>query len=251
MQLPVEETGNERGAATTMIEHTSPAPGHGTLGVLLAILEFPMLNAGLRSAIDAEPDMEVVGVVDDRDALPRDLEQSDADVVITESVPFSDCGRLTFETIELIRSVKPAVKILAMEWGTNGEQFSLALKAGADGFLTRDAHPGDVVNAIRCISRGQNYVSPEIVTKMVNTYLLRQHQGSMEDPYESLSDREREVLMLAATGHTNREIAKIFHLSEQTVHNYRACLMEKLGFHDRVDLLKYAIRRGIIRVADL
>ena len=76
-------------------------------------------------------------------------------------------------------------------------------------------------------------------------------EGPLQDPYDALSDRDKEVLLLAAVGHTNREIAKTLHLSEQTVHNYRANIMEKLGFHDRVELLKFAIRRGVISTADL
>jgi DNA-binding NarL/FixJ family response regulator len=147
--------------------------------------------------------------------------------------------------------MKPAIKILALECRCSSEQFSLAIKAGADGFLTREAQASDFVTALRSISRGETYVSPAIVTRMVNTYVLKSPQGTLEDPYEALSDREREVMLLAAVGHTNREIARTLHLSEQTVHNYRATVMEKLGFHDRVELLKFAIRRGIISVADL
>jgi DNA-binding NarL/FixJ family response regulator len=142
-------------------------------------------------------------------------------------------------------------KVLVMACQSSSEHFSLALKAGADGFLTREAQPTDFVTAIRAISRGQTYVSPSIVTRMVNTYVLKTPGGSLDDPYESLSEREREVMLLAAVGHTNREIARTLHLSEQTIHNYRANVMEKLGFHDRVELLKYAIRRGLIDVADL
>jgi two-component system response regulator NreC len=138
-----------------------------------------------------------------------------------------------------------------VECRCTSEQFSLAIKAGADGFLTREAQASDFVTALRSINRGQTYVSPSIVTRMVNTYVLKAPGGALEDPYETLSEREREVMMLAAVGHTNREIARTLHLSEQTVHNYRANVMEKLGFHDRVELLKYAIRRGLIDVADL
>jgi len=86
---------------------------------------------------------------------------------------------------------------------------------------------------------------------MVETYVLKSPQGRLEDAYDALSDREREVLHLAALGHTNREIARTLGLSEQTVHHHRATVMEKLGLHDRVDLLKYAIRRGVVKVADL
>ena len=224
--------------------------GGERLGVLLAVFDFPVLNDGFRAVIDAQLDMRVVGQVDDRDGLMGALETTDADVVIAECLP-GGLGCATFQTIESIRQLNPRLRILALECRCSSEQFSLALKAGADGFLTREAEASDVVNAVRCVAAGQTYVSPSLVTKMVNTYVLRTPDGSLDDPYLSLSEREREILLLVAQGHTNREIARIFHLSEQTVHNYRASLMEKLGFHDRVDLLKFAIRRGVIDVADL
>lgn len=226
-------------------------PGNGRVGVLLAIFDFPMLNVGLRAIVDAEPDMHVIGEVAGRDALEAELARTTADVVITECLPLDRSGCTMFQSIEAVRSSKPSTKILALECRSSSEQFSLALKAGADGFLTREAQAADIVTAIRAVSRGQTYVSPAIVTKMVNTYVLKAPGGTVEDPLETLSEREREIMLLAAVGHTNREIAKALHLSEQTVHNYRANVMEKLGFHDRVELLKFAIRRGLIDVADL
>jgi two-component system response regulator NreC len=219
--------------------------------VLLAIFDFPMLNVGLRDVIDAEQDMKVIGEVESREMLGQEIARTIADVVIAECLPFDRSGCTSFQSIESIRAAKPTVKILALECRSSSEQFSLAIKAGADGFLTREAQAADVVTALRSVARGQTYVSPAIVTKMVNTYVLKSPQGMLEDPYENLSEREREVMLLAAIGHTNREIARTLHLSEQTIHNYRANVMEKLGFHDRVELLKYAIRRGLIDVADL
>jgi two-component system response regulator NreC len=221
------------------------------LGVLLAIFDFPMLSVGYRTAIDAEMDMRVVGDVESRESMWPQLEKSTADVVIAECMPVGNDGCSSFHTIEQIKATKPGMKVLALDCRCGHEQFSLALKAGADGFLTRNEQPADVVNALRCVGRGQTYVSPSIVTKMVNTYVLKTPNGLLQDPYDSLSDRDKEVLLLAAVGHTNREIAKTLHLSEQTVHNYRANIMEKLGFHDRVELLKFAIRRGVISTADL
>jgi DNA-binding NarL/FixJ family response regulator len=221
------------------------------LGVLLAIFEFPMLNAGLRDVIDAQPDMEVIGEVGNREALRDVVARSVADVVIAECLPFDRSPCTSFQAIESIRAARPSAKILALECRASSEQFSLALKAGADGYLTREAEASDVVTALRSVARGQTYVSPAIVTRMVNAYVLKAPHGALEDPYENLNEREREVMLLAAIGHTNREIAATLHLAEQTIHNYRANVMEKLGFHDRVELLKYAIRRGIIDVADL
>ena len=229
---------------------TTPG-GREQLQVLLAVFDFPLLNLGLRNAIEAEPDMTIVEVVPDREAMREALERTTADVVISECLPYSRQGCSSFQELEQIRAMKPGIKIIALECRCSSEQFSLALKAGADGFLTREAEPTDIVTALRCVARGETYVSPAIVTKMVNTYVLRTPGGTIEDAYDSLSDREKEVLLLAAVGHTNREIAKTFHLSEQTVHNYRANIMEKLGLHDRMELLKFAIKRGVIEVADL
>jgi two-component system response regulator NreC len=225
--------------------------GGGKLKVLLAVFDFPMLMVGFRSIIDAELDMQVVAEVEDRDGLEATLARVRPDVIVAECLPFATPGCGTYETIELVRASAPDSRIIALECRCGSEQFSLALKAGADGFVTREAEPADIVTAIRAVGRGQTYVSPAIVTRMVNTYVLRSPDAPLEDAYASLSDREKEVLLLAAVGHTNREIAKMFHLSEQTVHNYRANIMEKLGFHDRVELLKFAIRRGIVSVADL
>ena len=221
------------------------------LGVLLAIFEFPMLNAGLREVIDAEQDMEVIGEVESPQALGDEVARSVADVVIAECLPFDRSGCTSFQSIESIRAARPTAKILALECRSSSEQFSLAIRAGADGFLTREARAADVVTALRSVARGQTYVSPSIVTRMVNTYVLKSPRGALEDRYEDLSGREQEVLLLAAIGHTNREIARTLHLSEGTIHSYRANVMEKLGFHDRVELLRYALRRGLIQGTEL
>jgi len=240
-----------RASAEGRVKRSGSGAGGGKLSVLLAIFDFPMLVAGFRSAIDAELDMYVIDALSSADDLEDAIKRSSPSVIIAECLSLSAPGCSSLETIEQIHAAAPDSRIIALECRCGSEQFSLALKAGADGFLTREAEPADVVTALRSVSRGQTYVSPALVTRMVNTYVLRSEDARVEDPYASLSDREREVLLLAAVGHTNREIAKVFHLSEQTVHNYRANIMEKLGFHDRVELLKFAIRRGIISVADL
>ncbi len=230
---------------------TSSQASDDTIRVALAISDVPLLRLGIRTAIEAEADMEVVAEIDDRTGLVDRLAELGAGVVITDAASL-DGGRMTMATIESIRRALPEIRIVALEGRTGGDQYTLVLRAGADGYLTREAGPADVIAAIRCVRDGETYVSPSLVTRMINTYVLRRGGGqTVEDAYETLTDREREVLLLAAIGHTNREIAGIVHLSEQTVHNYRASGMEKLGFHDRVELLKYTLRRGVISVADL
>jgi DNA-binding NarL/FixJ family response regulator len=237
------------------IDRASPHPApHGSLPrvrIALAIGDVPMLSFGFRAAIDAEPDMVVVAEIHEPADLVDRLRQLGVDVAIIEAGPLTG-GRSTTAAIEAVRAAVPGVHLIALEGGPGSEPYAIVLRAGADGVLTRDADPADVVAAIRCVQRGETYVSPSLVTRMVNTYVLRRGaSATTEDAWDALSDREREVILLAATGHTNREIAELFHLSEQTIHNCRASVMEKLGVHDRVDLLKYAIRRGVISVADL
>jgi DNA-binding NarL/FixJ family response regulator len=216
------------------------------LGVLLSVFGFPMVEAGFRAVIDAEPDLRVVGRARGPETVCEDIEATGADLVITECIPFGGSGCTTLESIETIRRLCPGTKIVALECRCNPELFSLALRAGAHGFLTREAGELDVVAAIRSVAAGHTYVSPSIVTRMVDTYVLRTSDVGVDDPYEALSDREREILRLASIGHTNRDIARALQLSEQTIHNHRASIMEKLGLHDRVELLRYSLRRGLL-----
>lgn len=220
--------------------------------VFLATPGFPLLVAGLRAAFDEAAEIEVTGSATDRAGLAAQLERTPADVVVAEASPFGADGLPGFGLIDEVRAARPSARILALDCRDGAsERFSLALRAGADGVVTRAAAPSDVVTAVRAISRGQTYVSPEIVSRMVQAYVLRTPGGTVEDAYDALSERERQILLLAAVGHTNREIARTVRLGEQTVHHVRATVMEKLGFHDRVELLKYALRRGVVGVADL
>jgi two-component system response regulator NreC len=243
----------DRDAATRSAVLPRDAAAHDgpKLGVLLAIVDFPLLVAGYRAVIDAAPDLRVVGAIDSRERMREQVARSAADIVVTECLPYTSAGCTSFQTIEEIRAARSTARILALECGCGGEQFSQAIKAGAHGFLTREAAAEDVLTALRCISRGETYVSPSIVTRMVNTYVLRSTPESSDDAFDTLSERAREVFRLAAIGHTNREIARTLHLSEQTIHNHRANVMEKLGFHDRVELLRYALRRGLIQATEL
>ena len=234
-----------------MLPRDAAADGGPTLGVLLAIVDFPLLVAGYRAVIAAAADMRVVGAIDSRERMREQIAESAADIVVTECLPNTSADCASFLAIEEIRAARPTARVLAVQCGGGSELFSLAIRAGAHGFLTREAAAGEVLTALRCISRGETYVSPSIVTRLVNTYVLRSTPDVPDDAFDALSERAREVFRLAAVGHTNREIARTLHLSEQTVHNHRATVMEKLGFHDRVELLRYALRRGLIQGTEL
>lgn len=221
------------------------------LDVMLAIVDFPMLSSAFRAVIDAAPDMRVVGETAARDTIVDEVRSRCPDVVMLECESVGGYGCGTFDAIEAIHEACPGTRILALDCRCATEQFSLVLRAGASGFLSREAQGNDVVAAVRSVAAGHTYVSPAIVTRMVDTYVRRSPDAGLDDPYETLSERERQILLLAAMGHTNREIAKSLRLSEQTVHYNRANVMEKLGLHDRVELLRYTVRRGLLNPSSL
>jgi two-component system response regulator NreC len=221
------------------------------VGVMLAIVDFPMLSTAFRAVIDQERDMGVVAEATTREALVDEARASHADVIVMECESVGGFGCGTSEAIEAFRAGCPQARIIAVDCRCATEQFSVALKAGANGFLTREAQDTDVVAAVRSVAAGHTYVSPAIVTRMINTYVRRSPDAAIDDPYETLSERERQIMLLAAMGHTNRDIARSLRLSEQTVHYNRAALMEKLGLHDRVELLRYTVRRGLLNPSTL
>jgi two-component system response regulator NreC len=206
------------------------------------------MRGGLRSIINAERDMVVVAEADGITEAVDLIDEVRPEVIVTDLCMDGGDG---LDAMRTVKNKAPWLRILVLAVQGSGEFFLLAMRAGADGYLTRDAEPVEVVNAIRCVSKGHNYVNASIVTMLVSTYVCKTRRGDPGDPYDVLSDREREILCLAAAGHTNRGIAEILRLSERTIHNVRARLMEKLGFHDRLELLKYALRRGIISAGDM
>ncbi len=236
---------------------TARKPGSDTtadtaqLGVMLAIVGFPMLSAAFRSVFDQEPDMRVVGEAACRESILGQVTEASPDVILLECESVGGFGCGTYDSIEAIRAACPTAKIIALDCRCATEQFSIALKAGANGFLTREAQDSDVIGAVRSVAAGHTYVSPAIVTRMVDTYVRKSPDAALNDPYETLSERERQILLLAALGHTNRDIARSLGLSEQTVHYNRANVMEKLDLHDRVELLRYTVRRGLLNPSTL
>ena len=242
----------DRDAATNAAAPSQDAAAGGPkTGVFLAIADFPLLVAGYRAVIDATADLRVVGALDGPETVRDQVAGSDADLVVTEWLPSATARGPSFPTIEEVRAARPTARILAIECRCGSEQFSLAIRAGADGFLARRATAAEVVSALRCIGRGETYVSPAMVTRMVDTYVRRTTPGAPDDAFDALSEPAREVFRLAAAGHTNREIARTLQLSEQAVHNHRATVMAKLGVHDRVELLRYALRRGLVQGTEL
>jgi len=213
------------------------------IGVLLAD-DHTIVRKGLRSLLDSEAGIEIIGEAQDgREAIEK-VEQLHPDVVLMDIV------MPTLNGLEATRQIKkrfPEVKVLALTMHANEDYISQILRAGASGFVVKQATPAELVSAIQVVHRGDFFLSPSISSKIVEEYIRRAEAMGEEDSYDTLTDREREVLQLIAEGHPNREIAELLHISVGTVGTHRTHLMDKLDIHSTAELTQYAIRKGVIR----
>jgi DNA-binding NarL/FixJ family response regulator len=201
-----------------------------------------MVRRGLRLVLDSEPDLEVVGEAEDGAAAIELCLQENVDLAVLDvTMP-----RMTgLQAARELHKRRPELRILILSMHDNEQYLYEALKAGASGYVLKSAADRDLVGACRAAMRGEPFLYPGAVTALIRDFLAHAHDGApaRENP---LSPREEEVTKLIAEGHTTREIAQLLVLSEKTVERHRANILEKLGLRDRVDLTRYAIRRGLI-----
>jgi DNA-binding NarL/FixJ family response regulator len=201
-----------------------------------------MVRRGLRMVLDAEPDLEVVAEVSDgAEALKRMLEGDVHLAILDVTMP-----RMTgLQAAREIHKRVPDARVLVLSMHDNEQYLYEALKAGASGYVLKSAAHKDLVEACRSAMRGEPFLYPGAVTVLIKDFLAHAREGApaRENP---LTPREEEVTKLIAEGHTSKEIATLLVLSEKTVERHRANILEKLGLRDRVDLTRYAIRRGLI-----
>ena len=205
--------------------------------VLLAD-DHPVVRNGLRELLNSEADFRVVAEVDDgAQAVERAL-GDDVDLVILDvTMP-----RMTgLQAARELAGRKPGLRILMLSMHENEQFLFEALRAGASGYVLKTAADRDLVNACRATMRGETFLYAGAVAALVREHLER--DATSLDP---LTPRELEVVKLVAEGHTSDEIAGMLFISRKTVDRHRANILEKLGMRDRVDLTRYAIRRGLI-----
>ncbi len=209
--------------------------------VLLAD-DHAVVRQGLCLVLDREPDLEVVAEAGDgAEAVERAL-AGDVDLVILDvTMP-----RLTgMQAAREISQRKPDVRILMLSMHDNEQYFFEALRAGASGYVLKSAADRDLVGACRATMRGEPFIYPSALKALIREHLERAKDGN-DVPADPLSPRETEVVKLIAEGYTTREIAELLVISEKTVERHRANTLEKLGMRDRVDITRYAIRRGLV-----
>jgi two-component system response regulator NreC len=209
--------------------------------VLLAE-DHTIVRKGLRALLENEPEIEVIGEAEHGGEAVQMTQQLLPDVVLMDiSMPILDGLKATRQ----IKTQLPEVKVLILTRYANEEYVFQILRAGASGYVVKRAAPTELVLAIQSVYRGDSFLSPAISGKVIEEY-IRKAKAIEKNSYDMLTDREREVLQLIAEGHSNREIADLLHISIKTVENHRASLMEKLHIHGTTELVKYAIRKGVI-----
>ncbi len=207
---------------------------------ILVADDHPVVLRGLRLVLNAQPDLEVVAeATDGEQAIERALAE-DVDLAILDiSMP-----RLTgLQAAREITRRKPGVKVLMLSMHDNEQYLFEAIKVGASGYVLKTAVDRDLVEACRAAVRGEPFLYPGAVRALMREYLERARAG---ETLHELTAREEEVVKLVAEAHTNDEIADLLHISKKTVERHRANVLDKLGMRDRVELTRYAIRRGLV-----
>jgi DNA-binding NarL/FixJ family response regulator len=208
---------------------------------ILVADDHPIVRSGLRKVLDAQPDLEVVAeAADGVEAVEKALGEQVDLAILDVSMP-----RMTGiqAAAELLKRA-PAVRVLMLSMYDSEQFLYESLRAGASGYVLKSDADQDIVEACRRTMRGQSFLYPSAVATLVRDYVER---GRPDDQFDVLTPRELQVLKLIAEARTSKEIAKELVISIKTVERHRANILDKLGMSDRVELTRYAIRRGLIQ----
>jgi len=202
-----------------------------------------VMRSGLRLLLERQPNFEVVGEAGDGRQATELAASLNPDVVIMDiGMPILNGIEATGQIVH--QNPRNAVVILSVY---NDESYVMrALKAGARGYLLKDSAEADLIRAVQVVSEGKSFFSPAVSKMLVEDYVRVLKQRGMEDSYELLTPRERQILQLLAEGKSNKEVAVLLDLSVYTVETHRSHILQKLNLHSTAELVLYAVRKGII-----
>ncbi len=210
---------------------------------LLVADDHTLIRQGIAGLLSAQPDMEVIGEVGSGEEAVREAIRTSPDIVLM------DIGMPGISGLDATREIKQRaskVRVLVLTMHDREDYLFQALRAGAAGYVLKGADIQDLLSAIRSVYQGDVYLYPTVTKKLLADYLRRVESGEDRAGYDSLTDREREVLRLIAQGKTLPEIAQHLYLSPHTVQTHRDHIMKKLDLHNKAELIKYAIRKGLV-----
>ncbi|HSO13695.1 MAG TPA: response regulator transcription factor [Anaerolineales bacterium] len=211
---------------------------------LLLVDDHEVVRRGLRMLLENEDDLDIVGEASTGEDAMEMVETLKPDVVIMD-ITLPDISGI--DATRRIKEKNPAVAVVALTIHEDQQYFFEMLQAGASGYVPKRAAPNDLITAIRATHRGEMYIYPSLAKLLVGDFLSRSSEDGAKEAMNGLTPREQEVLFLLADGKTNDAIADLLSISVHTVARHRENLMDKLGLHSRSELVKYAIRKGLIK----
>ena len=202
-----------------------------------------LVRQGMRKILEERPEWQVVAEAGDGREAVRMILEEHPDVAIM------DIGMPQLNGIDATRQIIhrwPAARVLMLSMHKDEQYVARAFQAGVKAYLLKDSVAADLIRAVDAVAKGQPFFSPAIAATMVNDYVRRLGDSTVVDPFEALSDREREIFQLIAEAHSNKDIALILGISPATVETHRARILQKLDIHNAAEVVLYAVRRGII-----
>ncbi len=213
-----------------------------TIRVLIAD-DHAIVRDGLQQLLKSQPDMEPAGEAEDGQQALEKAKTLRPDVILLDIAMPRLSG---IEVIGLIREAVPASQVVVLSMHAKETYVQQALAAGALGYVLKASPSLDILDAIRAAYRGEYFLSSRLQAEVIGKYLQAQRSVPSVRGYDLLSEREQQVFRLVAQGHSTSQIANFLCVSPKTVEKHRASLMNKLDVHDRLDLLKYAIKIGVV-----
>jgi len=210
---------------------------------IILVDDHPIIRQGLRGLLEMEPDLKVIAEANDGQSALHVIEENKADLVILDiSMP----GLNGLDVAHRITKDFPKTKVIVLSMHSDESYVLKALRDGAKGYVLKASATEDLLEAVRTVLRGEYYFSHPISQRAASLYVEKARSNEYNNPYELLTDREREVLQLSAEGYTAAQIAEKLFLSQRTVEMHRANFMSKLNLHNQTELIRFAIRYGIL-----